>query len=346
MVYGNNKYRDRLFTFIFGNEENREWTLSLYNAVNGSSYSDTSALEFTTIKEVLYLGMHNDVSFLIHDEMNLYEQQSTFNPNIPVRMLQYCGQLFERFIVSRKKNKFGRTLIGLPEPRLVVFYNGTGELPDMQVLEISDAFDKFKGERLYFAYPDTPSQDVKEHDYDISVRVQMININHGRNKPLMEACKPLFEYAWIVQAVRDNLNQSDKQDKEALVEAIAKMIHDIPDDFILKPFLVSHHAEIVSMLLTEYDEVEAMNLFRLEGKLEGLKEGKLEGLKEGKLEGLKEGKLEGLKDGKRELNSIYCKLIQEGRMDELQNAISDPGYLEELAKEFTHAESPNKSGES
>jgi flagellar biosynthesis/type III secretory pathway protein FliH len=178
----------------------------------------------------------------------------------------------------------------------------------------------------------------------------------------MEACKPLFEYAWIVQAVRDNLNQSDKQDKEALVEAIAKMIHDIPDDFILKPFLVSHHAEIVSMLLTEYDEVEAMNLFRLEGKLEGLKEGKLEGLKEGKLEGLKEGKLEGLKEGKleglkegkleglkegkRELNSIYCKLIQEGRMDELQNAISDPAYLEELAKEFTHAESPNKSGES
>ena len=95
----------------------------------------------------------------------------------------------------------------------------------------------------------------------------------------------------------------------------------------------SHHAEIVSMLLTEYDEVEAMNLFRLEGKLEGLKEGKLEGLKEGKLEGLKE------------LNSLYRELLREGRMDELQEAINDPVYLEELAKAFNHAELSSENGD-
>ena len=68
MAVENAQFKDRLFNFIFGSEENREWTLSLYNAVNGTNYTDPSALQFTTIREVLYLGMHNDVSFLIRDQ--------------------------------------------------------------------------------------------------------------------------------------------------------------------------------------------------------------------------------------------------------------------------------------
>lgn len=97
MATDNIQYKDRLFSFLFGSEENREWTLSLYNAVNGSSYTDPSMIQITTIKEVMYLGMHNDVSFLISNEMNLYEQQSTYNPNMPVRLLQYSGNLYEKY---------------------------------------------------------------------------------------------------------------------------------------------------------------------------------------------------------------------------------------------------------
>ena len=81
MTSANREYRDRIFTFIFGNAEHREWTLELYNAVNDTSYDDPSDITITTIREVLYLGMHNDVSFLLAGEMNLYEQQSTYNPN-------------------------------------------------------------------------------------------------------------------------------------------------------------------------------------------------------------------------------------------------------------------------
>ena len=87
----NKQYKDRLFNFLFGSEENKAWTLSLYNAVNGSSYTNPDAIQITTIKEVMYLGMHNDVSFLIAEDMALYEQQSTYNPNMPLRMLQYTG---------------------------------------------------------------------------------------------------------------------------------------------------------------------------------------------------------------------------------------------------------------
>ena len=81
----NTKHKDRLFCFLFGREENKKWTLSLYNAVNGSSLTDPDMIRITTMGDILYMGMKNDVSFIIETIMNLYEQQSTYNPNMPVR---------------------------------------------------------------------------------------------------------------------------------------------------------------------------------------------------------------------------------------------------------------------
>ena len=105
MAVDNPQYKDRLFNFLFGSEENRAWALSLYNAVNGSDYTDPEAIQITTIKEVMYLGMHNDVSFLIAGDMVLYEQQSTYNPNMPLRLLQYAGNLYEKYVKENKLNK-------------------------------------------------------------------------------------------------------------------------------------------------------------------------------------------------------------------------------------------------
>ena len=83
----NNQYKDRLFKFIFGREEHKDWTLSLYNAINGSNYKEEKEIQITTIDSVVYLSMKNDVSFLLDTAgtMNFYEQQSTYNPNMPVR---------------------------------------------------------------------------------------------------------------------------------------------------------------------------------------------------------------------------------------------------------------------
>ena len=248
------EYKDRLFTFIFGREENREWTLSLYNAINQSSYANPEAIEFTTIKEMLYLGMHNDVSFIIANELNLYEQQATYNPNMPLRQMQYAGNLFEQYIVKHDKNKFGKTLIKLPVPKLVVFYNGTDDQPKEKILRLSDAFPK--GAKA-----------------DIAVRVRMINVNEGKNPNLFKACQPLREYAWIVDKIRKYAHNMEPAD------AVAKVIREIPDKFVLKKFLMIHQAEVLGMLLTEYNETEAMRLFKLEGKEEGREESLLSSLK-------------------------------------------------------------------
>ena len=134
------EYKDRLFSFIFGREENKEWTLSLYNAVNESHYTDPSKIKITTIKEVLYMGMHNDVSFILANELSLYEQQSTFNPNMPVRQFLYAAKLIEQYLEPTKRKLYWKSLQKIPAPKLVVFYNGTEEHPDETILKLSDAY--------------------------------------------------------------------------------------------------------------------------------------------------------------------------------------------------------------
>ena len=60
------QYKDRLFKFIFGrdDENSKKWRLELYNALNGTNYTDPDALELNTIENVIYITMHNDISSL------------------------------------------------------------------------------------------------------------------------------------------------------------------------------------------------------------------------------------------------------------------------------------------
>ncbi|MBQ3479088.1 MAG: hypothetical protein IJH25_13065 [Clostridia bacterium] len=247
---GNPEYKDRLFSFMFGNSEHREWTLSLYNAVNGTRYDDPEQISIETIRQVLYMGMHDDVAFIIADILSLYEQQSTFNPNMPVRMLEYTANLMEKYMRQNRLNKYSRRQIMLPVPKLVVFYNGLEDEPDEKTLWLSDALNP-------------------EHRQaaDITVKVRMININQGRNAALMNMCRPLTEYAWIV----DRIRQENKTN--TLDAAIDKTINRLPGDFVTKPFLEAHRAEVKNMLLTEYNEAETMELFKEEGRAEGRAEG-------------------------------------------------------------------------
>ena len=255
----NTQYKDRLFNFLFGSEENKAWTLSLYNAVNGSAYQDPEAITITTIKEVLYLGMHNDVSFMVlSTEMDLYEQQSSFNPNMPLRMLQYVGNLYEKYIIEHKLNKYGSKLIQLPVPKLVVFYNGEKDVEDEVELKLSDSF------------PEGSKSDIE-------VKVRMINVNYGRNKKLLDNCKPLKEYSWLVNQIRSN------QKNDEIESAIDRSISEMPDDFIIKPFLLAHRSEVKGMLLTEYNEAATMELFKEDGKKEGILQTLIRMVRRGKL---------------------------------------------------------------
>ena len=74
------KIYDSLFIAVFGkdSERSKRWRLELYNALNNTNYTDPDALVLHTLENVLYIKMHNDVSFLVDSQMTLFEHQRTW----------------------------------------------------------------------------------------------------------------------------------------------------------------------------------------------------------------------------------------------------------------------------
>ena len=265
----NQKHKDRLFTFIFGREENKRWTLALYNAVNHTHYTDPDEIELNTISDTLYMGMKNDVSFLMQFYVNLYAHQSSFNPNMPLRELMYLGRLYDKYIHQRNLNIYSSHQLELPVPKLVVFYNGRTDEPDEMFLELKDSF------------PEGIDPEVS----DVQVRVRMLNINYGRNLELLDSCRPLMEYSWLVDRIR-----SYRDAGKEIETAVDTALDDMSEDFEIRAFLVENRAEVKSMCITEYNEEETMKLFREEWREEGRAEGREEGREEGRAEGREEGR--------------------------------------------------------
>ena len=226
----NREYKDRLFRFVFGVEENKAYLLSLCNVVSGTDYTDADAIEITTLSDAIYIKMKNDISFLIDSQMNLFEHQSTFNPNMPLRGMEYFAELYGNYIKVNGLNIYVNSLQKIPTPRYFVFYNGTEEQPDVMKLKLSDAFQ----------IPD----DSGEFEWTAT----MININYGHNQKLLEKCQPLHEYARFVNLVREYSETMN------LKEAIDLAVEQVKEWECIGDFLYRWKSEVSVMLLTEFDQ--------------------------------------------------------------------------------------------
>lgn len=236
--------KDRLFRFLF--EKDREALLQLYNALNGTNYQDASKLEVVTIESAVYIVMKNDLAFVIAGTLNLYEHQSSMNPNMPVRFLIYLAEEYQKLIEQAEMSLYGSRQILLPTPQCIVFYNGEKDFPEEQILKLSDAFEN------------------KMQEADVELKVRMLNINYGHNKELMKKCRVLEEYAKFVHICR--LYISEGYDRQtALNTAIDYCIdHDILADFLRK-----YRAEVLGMLLEKFDVKKYERSLREEGREEG-----------------------------------------------------------------------------
>ena len=251
----NKKYKDRLFCLLFGSEAYKENMLSLYNALCDTNYTDINDIKIYTIDDVIYVKMKNDVSILIDSYLCLWEQQSTFNPNMPIRGLMYYGKMYSRYITENKLNLYGKTLVLLPTPRYTVFYNGGGDYPDTMDLKLSDAF----------------AQKDVTHGFEWTAH--MINLNFGKNDELLDKCKPLKGYMILIHKIR--LYQQGK----SLEDAVNAAVDDCISNNILADLLVKHRSEVIEMCITEYDEKTIMDGIREEGMKQGIITGEILGKK-------------------------------------------------------------------
>lgn len=243
----NRIYKDRLYKMIFNDKSE---LLKLYNAINGTHYDDPAMLTITTLDNAIYMTMENDLSFIIDMRLALYEQQSTVNPNLPLRFLMYITDIYSAY--TKDMNIYGSKKVQIPLPSFVIFYNGVKSQPDRTEFLLSE---------LFHPTTDQPALELK---------AVMLNINKGHNQELMNACHTLRDYSEYVARIRTYSAEMPLTD--AVEKAITECIH----ENILRDFLLKNRAETKAMSIYEYDEEKTLRMFREEGYEDGERNGKIQ----------------------------------------------------------------------
>lgn len=245
----NTHYKDTVFRMLF---RDKGRLLGLYNAVSGKGYTDPDELEIITLESTVYMGMRNDLAFVIDFGLHLYEHQSTVNNNMPLRFLLYVSAEYGK-LVDRKK-LFGEKLAKIDTPHFMVFYNGTKACPERQELKLSDAFR------------------IREDNPELELRVQVLNINMGYNEVLKEQCRTLKEYMLYVDKVRSYVKEMP------VSEAVDRAVDECIEQDILREFLQKEKAEVKRMSLLECNAELALEIAKESGEESGVAKGMKTGM--------------------------------------------------------------------
>ena len=291
----NRLYKSKIFAMLYSSKKE---LLELYNAVSGRHYEDPELLEINTLENAIYMSMHNDVSFLIDSRLSLYEHQSTYSPNLPLRYLFYISDLYSG--MTKDENLYGIKCVELPAPQFIIFYNGEKDQPDRSILKLSDAYS------------------VKEEHPALELTAVMLNINRGHNEKLKGMCKSLKDYSEYTERVRKYVRTVPIED------AVEWAIQECMEEDILAEFLKQNRAEAKSVSIYEYDQEKHMRqereTFWEDGRAVGRSEGRAEGRTEGRGELLKEQIQKKLAKGKsfsviaeevEEEEAVIEKLVQD-----------------------------------
>lgn len=247
----NRLYKVRIFEMLYSDKKE---LLDLYNAVNGTAYKDPDELVINTLENAIYMAMHNDISFVIDMKVSLYEHQSTYSPNLPLRYLFYISDLYSQ--ITKDANLYGEKVVHIPTPKFIIFYNGEKERPEKEFLKLSS---------MYLTQDANPS---------LELEAVLLNINPGYNEKLKNLCKSLSDYSEYTSRVR-------LYAKEAPIEeAVEKAITECIAEGILADFLIKNRAEAKKVSIYEYDQEKHLRLEREDAMAEGISQGKTEMLQE------------------------------------------------------------------
>jgi hypothetical protein len=250
----NTRYKDSVFSFLFSDAA---LLRELYCALEGVELPPGVPVSVNTLRNVLFLGPVNDISFEIGDKVIvLIEHQSTINPNMGLRLLLYIVKIYEKMV--KDKNLYGTKLVKIPRPEFWVLYNGVMPYPERQTLRLSDAFEKAGT----LGFPEKAA---------LELEVRVININEGQNEGIAGRSKTLAQYSVFIEKVRFFMKELGEKE-----EAMKAAIKYCREHDILKEFLENYAGEVLNMLLEEYTVEDAMALMRKESLEEGREEGREE----------------------------------------------------------------------
>lgn len=245
----NKEYKSDVFSMLL---QDKKRAMEIYNAINGTDYDDPELVEMTTLDDKSFsLTVRNDASFILDANLSLYEHQSTYCPNMPLRDLLYFASIIQKQIKTQKRDIYGGRILKIPVPHFVVFYNGKEDAPDQYDLRLSDAFEK------------------ETEDPEIELVCHVYNINNGKNVPLLSKCQTLREYMYFVDMVRKNNEISGN-----LEDAIEKAINQCMEENVLRDFLAQHREEVMHVMTLDYTFERRLEMQRAEAIEDGERIGK------------------------------------------------------------------------
>ena len=255
----NSHYKDSVFVDLFSSDRTaKDNFLALYNALYNTNYQSTAILQNIRLKQTMYMSFANDVSYLVDNKIIvLAEHQSTVNPNMPLRCLEYVTRLYEH--IQNPRDRYSRALKKIPVPVFYVFYNGRENIPAQKILRLSDSFIK---------QPETPS---------LELVVKLININYDKDSQILKSCEPLGQYSRFVEAVRRHIAVDKEHGFENAIKECIK-------NDILREYLQRKSREVINMLVAEYDYDTDIAVQRQESLMLGIQQGEARGSRKAKLE--------------------------------------------------------------
>jgi len=249
-MHTNRNFKNSVFTTLF---DNPDLLRELYSALEGVTLPPDTPVSITTLENVLYLDLYNDISFEINGKLViLVEHQSTINPNMALRLMGYFYKLMEKTI--RSSAIYSTKLVPIPHPEFYVLYNGTDEFPDEKIVRLSDHFEKAQ----LLGLPEKPHPTME-------LEVRVLNINEGKNELIANRCRKLAEYSAFIAKARYFIDELGSME-----EGIKAAVKYCQNNAILKEFLEVHGSEVLNMLLTEWNTEDAIAYAREEGREEGI----------------------------------------------------------------------------
>ena len=283
----NREYKSDVFSMLMEDKAN---ALEVYNALNGSDYTDPEEVELVHLEKGVSLSIRNDASYIIDMNFSFYEHQSTYNRNMPLRSMIYFVNALDDWLKENEHDLFGRKRIMIPTPHFVVFYNGVERRPEYEEMRLSKSF---------YHQMEEP---------EIELICKAYNINPKNNQELKRRSPVLDGYTYFVEKVREN------QKNMSLDEAIDAAIEDCIQNHILEEFFRSRKDEVRKMTHLDYTWEKREKLIRKEEYEDGKAAGRTEGISIGKSEG-----------SRVKLISLIIKKIQRGKdILSIADAVEEP----------------------
>lgn len=246
-VSANRQIKDGVFRILFDNPEN---AAELYHALSGEICTPEE-IQIITLTTVVSGRLKNDLAFIVRGRaLVVGEHMSSSYANMPIRILMYTGQLYDKWFKMKGEEKFlfSGTLYKIPTPEFVVFYNGETPKPEKETLRLSSAYTYANDGKLGF----------------LELEIPVYNINNGMNEDLFKKSPQLKQYAEFIAKLREFNKACDNY-----TQAVEKAVKHCIDNNILSDFLKKHGGAIVSILEMEYD-VEAAKRVYAEEKVEDI----------------------------------------------------------------------------